>query len=170
MKNLIFRKKIAIYPGIILFIAIFVCSAGCFNDVGDTDGTGPTPAGSPVPPTETGPVIIEPLVSPTGAAPSFEILLNPREASAPPGGDVVFELEIIVQNGFSDPIELEFTATAPLFKETYDLGTVQPGTGQVIEYTFNVPENVPSGITIEGILQARSGELTRAKLVTLHVI
>jgi len=90
--------------------------------------------------------------------PAFTLLVTPVEARAPPGGTVGYTMTIEPKGGFDDPINLRLTVSAlALYRETFDLGTVDPPYPKVFEYRFIVPPDVPSGITVRGVLTGEGG-------------
>ncbi len=90
--------------------------------------------------------------------PSFLLLVVPVEARAPPGGTVLYTMTVEPRGGFDDPIDLHLDVSALLlYHESFDLGTVYPPYPETFEYRFVVPGNVPSGITVRGLLSAEGG-------------
>ena len=90
--------------------------------------------------------------------PAFTLLVTPVEVRSPPGGTVVYMMTIEPKGGFDDPINLRLTVSAlALYRQTFDLGTVDPPYPKVFEYRFIVPPDVPSGITVRGVLTGEGG-------------
>ncbi|MDD1655329.1 MAG: hypothetical protein LUO91_06455 [Methanomicrobiales archaeon] len=121
-------------------------------------GTQPTPAGTQVTAT--------PAVSGT---PDFTLTTSPVSASAGPGETVTYTMVIDGKNGFDSPVRLELTATALFVTRRYDFGTYNPPFPQTIHYPFVVPDYLPPGVTVDGVLKATSGDLVRENRLILVV-
>ena len=77
---------------------------------------------------------------------------------------------ITAENGFSQPVSLSIEVNALMvFRQTYDLGVVQPPFPNSLTYEFTVPGNVPSGVTINGLLRASGGGIERQQTLTLQI-
>jgi hypothetical protein len=102
--------------------------------------------------------------------PAFTLLVTPVEARAAPGGTVLYSMTIEPEGGFHDQISLHLTVSAfLLYHETFDLGTVDPPYPKVFEYRFTVPSDVPSGITVKGVLTAEGGGYQDTVDLILHI-
>jgi hypothetical protein len=102
--------------------------------------------------------------------PAFTLLVTPVEARAMPGGTVIYTMTIEPEGGFHDQISLHLTASAFIvYRETFDLGTVDPPYPKVFEYHYTVPSDVPSGITLKGVLVAEGGGYQDAVDLILHI-
>ncbi len=102
--------------------------------------------------------------------PAFALLVTPVEARAPPGGTIQYTMTIEPKGGFDDPIRLRLTVSAlALYRETFDLGTVNPPYPKVFEYRFIVPPDVPSGITVRGVLTGEGGGYQDTADLILHI-
>lgn len=107
--------------------------------------------------------------TPTGPA-SFQISVSPVNTAARAGDRVLYTMEITAENGFSQPVSLCIDVNALLvFRQTYDLGVVQPPFPNTLTYEFIVPGNVPSGVTINGLLRASGGGIERQQTLSLQV-
>jgi hypothetical protein len=91
--------------------------------------------------------------------PDFTLTTSPVSASARPGETVTYTMVIDGKNGFASPVSLELTATALFVTRRYDFGTYHPPFPQTIGYPFVVPDYLPPGVTIDGVLKATSGGL-----------
>ena len=102
--------------------------------------------------------------------PTFTLLVTPVEARAAPGGTVLYIMTIEPEGGFHDQISLHLTVSALLvYRETFDLGTIDPPYPKVFEYRFTVPSDVPSGITVKGVLTAEGGGYLDTVDLILHI-
>jgi hypothetical protein len=102
--------------------------------------------------------------------PAFTLLVTPVEARAAPGGTVLYSMTIEPEGGFHDQISLHLTASSLLvYRETFDLGTVDPPYPKVFEYRFTVPSDIPSGITVKGVLTAEGGGYQNTEDLILHI-
>ncbi len=102
--------------------------------------------------------------------PTFTLLVTPVEARAPPGGTVHYTLTIEPKGGFDDQISLRLTVSAlAIYRETFNLGTVDPPYPKVFEYQFVVPSDVPSGISIRGVLTGEGGGYQDTADLILHI-
>jgi hypothetical protein len=107
----------------------------------------------------------------TTGTPSFSISVNPVSAVAGPGDLVTYHMTIAGTNGFSDPVQLSLHVSAVLvYNRDYDLGTQYPPYPKTVDYPFTVPSNVPRGITVNGLLTARSGSVIHQVPLILQVV
>ncbi|MDD1716190.1 MAG: hypothetical protein LUQ01_04255, partial [Methanolinea sp.] len=107
--------------------------------------------------------------APTGPA-SFQISVSPVNTRARAGDIVPYAMVITAENGFSQPVSLSIEVNALMvFRQTYDLGVVQPPFPNSLTYEFTVPGNVPSGVTINGLLRASGGGIERQQTLTLQI-
>ncbi|HPH34637.1 MAG TPA: hypothetical protein PLU94_04000 [Methanoregulaceae archaeon] len=91
-------------------------------------------------------------------SPLFSITVSPLQAHAHPGDPVDCAVLITPYNGFDEPVELELEVDAgPVFKGTYNAGTMKPPYPKTYEYRVNVPEQSPAPVTVNGTLKAKSG-------------
>jgi hypothetical protein len=71
---------------------------------------------------------------------------------------------------FSGEIHMTLTATAFLFmSQTEDLGVQEPPYPKTIEYPFTVPDNWPSGLTVNGVVTSTGDGITREGHLSLTV-
>ena len=90
--------------------------------------------------------------------PSFTLLVTPVEARAGPGDTIRYTLSIEPKGGFDQPVALRLDVSALfLYHNSFDLGTVSPPYPTTMEYSFTVPNDVPGGITVKGVLSAEGG-------------
>jgi hypothetical protein len=139
----------------------------------------PPPATSIVPPdhwTPGVPVPPSPVASPSatatqtpGGPPGFTVTVSPAETSAARGETVTYTMTIDAQNGFSEDVSMQLAAGFLFFSETYDLGTQVPPYPKTITYPFKVPDTLPPGVTVNGVLTSTGGGITRENQITLHV-
>ncbi|MDD1718908.1 MAG: hypothetical protein LUQ25_02495 [Methanoregulaceae archaeon] len=91
-------------------------------------------------------------------------------AVAGPGDQVIYHMTIAGTNGFSDPVQLSLHVSAVfVYNRDYDLGTQYPPYPKTVDYPFIVPSNVPRGITVNGLLTARSGSIVHQMPLILQV-
>ncbi len=111
-----------------------------------------------------------PSATPTySGPPGFTVTVSPTQATAGKGEKVTYTMEIDAQNGFSDTIHMELVASVLFFSQTYDLGTLEPPYPKTVEYPFTVPDNLPSGVTVNGVVRSTGGGITREDQLTLTV-
>jgi hypothetical protein len=99
------------------------------------------------------------LSSPTvSGPPSFTLIVTPVEARARPGDPILYSMTIEPKGGFDQPVSLRIDVSALLvYRNSFDLGTVNPPYPRTFEYLFRVPSNVPGGIMVKGLLTAEGG-------------
>jgi hypothetical protein len=91
-------------------------------------------------------------------SPSFTLIVTPVEARARPGDTIRYTLSIEPKGGFDQPVSLRLDVSALfLYHNSFDLGTVNPPYPMTLEYSFTVPNEVPGGITVKGVLFAEGG-------------
>jgi hypothetical protein len=113
------------------------------------------------------PTTVAPSVIPTAAVapsrtvsgpPSFTLIVTPVEVRARPGDSIRYTLIIEPKGGFDQPVSLHLEVSALfLYRNSFDLGTVNPPYPATLEYSFTVPNDVPGGITVKGVLSAEGG-------------
>ena len=111
------------------------------------------------------------LSSPTvSGPPSFTLLVTPVEARASPGDTILYTLTIEPKGGFSQPVSLRLDARALfLYRNSFDLGYVYPPYPRTFEYFFRVPQEIPAGVTVKGVLTAEGGGHTEERDLILLV-
>jgi hypothetical protein len=98
--------------------------------------------------------------SPTisGPPPSFTLLVTPVEARARPGETILYTMSIEPKGGFDQPVSLRLDVSALfLYRNSFDLGSVSPPYPRTFEYLFRVPDEVPGGVAVKGVLIAEGG-------------
>ncbi|MEI6292855.1 MAG: hypothetical protein WCP36_04195 [Methanomicrobiales archaeon] len=125
---------------------------------GQTITPGLSATGSPVDSSDT--VVPQP----------FTLSVSPSSTSGKPGDTISYTLRIDGGEGQTEPIHFTLTADALFFSQTYDLGDEQPPFPKTSVYQFTIPTNIPSGITINGVLTATGAGQTREQPVTLKVL
>lgn len=100
----------------------------------------------------------------------FTLSVSPASASGKPGETISYTLRINGGEGQAEPVHFTLTAGALFFSQTYDLGDEQPPFPKTSVYQFTIPTNIPSGITINGVLTATGAGQTREQPVTLKVL
>ena len=135
-----------------------------------------SPLPEPLPPPEVTPdesafPTITTLSSPTlSGPPSFTLLVTPVEVRAGPGDPILYTLTIEPKGGFSQPVSLRLDVSALfLYRNSFDLGSVNPPYPQTFEYLFRVPQDVPAGVTVKGVLIAEGGGHTEERDLILLV-
>jgi hypothetical protein len=101
--------------------------------------------------------------------PGFTVSISPASATAARGETIVYTMRIEAQNGFSEEIHMQIVASVLFFSQTQDLGTLKPPYPTTIEYPFKVPDTLFPGTTVNGVLTATGGGLTREDHITLTV-
>ncbi|MCU0630661.1 MAG: hypothetical protein MUF37_05885 [Methanoregulaceae archaeon] len=100
----------------------------------------------------------------------FTLSVSPASASGKPGETISYTLRIGGGEGQTEPVHFTLTASALFFSQTYELGDEQPPFPKTSVYQFTIPTNIPSGITINGVLTATGAGQTREQAVTLNVL
>ena len=126
----------------------------------------PLPGNVTTPPAAGTQVTVTPTVA---GPPDFTLSTSPVSASARRGETVTYTMVIDGKNGFDSPVRLELTATALFVTRRYDFGTYNPPFPRTIHYPFVVPDYLPPGVTIDGVLKATSDDLVRENRLTLIV-
>jgi len=101
--------------------------------------------------------------------PGFTVSVSPTQATAGRGETVVYRMTIEGQNGFSGQIHMEVTAGFLFFSQTQDLGYQGPPFPKTIEYPFTVPDTLPSGVSVNGVVKSTGDGITRENQLTLTV-
>ena len=92
-----------------------------------------------------------------GPGPGFVIIVTPLETRARPGDPLNYELTVIPDDGFDEPISLQIDIeSVPVFKGSYDLGVLRPPYPGPYKYRVVVPEQAPAPLTVKGTLHARA--------------
>ena len=96
--------------------------------------------------------------------------ITPTHATAGKGETVVYKMRIEAQNGFSGKIHMEVTASFLIFSQTQDLGFQEPPYPKTIEYPFTVPDTLPPGMTVNGVVRSTGDGITREDHLSLTVV
>jgi hypothetical protein len=90
--------------------------------------------------------------------PGFTLLVTPVEARAPPGGVIVYNITVEPRGGFDEQISLHLDLQSLLlYRQSFDLGTVEPPYPTTFDDRFTVPPDIPSGITVNEVLSGEGG-------------
>jgi hypothetical protein len=100
----------------------------------------------------------------------FTLSVSPASATGKPGDTISYTLRIDGGEGQTEPIHFSLTAGALFFSQTYDLGDENPPFPKTSVYQFTIPTNIPSGITINGVVTATGAGQVREQAVTLKVL
>jgi len=112
-----------------------------------TESPFPSPGSTTVPET---PIIQGP--------PAFRLLVIPVEVRARPGDAILYSMTIEPEGGFDEPVSLQLEVSALLlYRESFDLGTIDPPFPKTVGYRFVVPSDIPAGITVRGVLTGEGG-------------
>jgi hypothetical protein len=109
-----------------------------------------------------------PACIPAGA-PGFTVSVSPVHATAARGETVTYRMTIDAQNCFAEPIHMELVASVLFLSQTYDLGTQEPPYPRTFEYPFKVPETLPPGVMVNGVIRSTGGGITRENQLSLTV-
>lgn len=140
-------------------------------------GMNPVPPayGTTAVPVTPSPAPALPVTSPQATSPApagppgFTVSITPAHATAGKGETVVYRMRIEAQNGFSGKIHMEVTASFLFFSQTQDLGFQEPPYPKTIEYPFTVPDTLPPGITVNGVVRSTGDGITREDHLSLTV-
>ena len=122
-------------------------------------GVTPTPGETPIP---------APSCVPAGP-PGFTVTVSPVQATASRGETVTYRMAIEAQNCFAEPIHMELVAGVLFLSQTYDLGIQDPPYPKSFEYPFQVPDTLPPGVIVNGIVRSTGGGMTRENTLSLTV-
>ncbi len=111
-------------------------------------------------PDSSGPVVPRP----------FTLSVSPASASGRPGETISYTLRIDGGEGQTEPIHFTLKASALFISQTYEIGDESPPFPKTSVYQFTIPGNIPSGITVNGVLTASGAGQTREQPVTLKVL
>jgi hypothetical protein len=101
--------------------------------------------------------------------PGFTVTVSPVQANAAKGETVTYRMFIEAQNCFAEPIHMELVASVLFLSQTYDLGTQDPPYPKTFEYPFIVPDTLPPGVTVNGVIRSTGGGITRENQLSLTV-
>jgi len=100
----------------------------------------------------------------------FSLSVSPKSASARPGDTLTYTLEILHGEGLTGSIRMSLTAKVLFVTRTYDLGTTDPPFPKNVTYDFKVPEYLPSGTTVNGVITATGGSQTESEDISLNIL
>lgn len=107
-----------------------------------------SPGGTPLPGTQV-----------VQGPPAFRLLVTPVEVRARPGEAVLYSMTVEPEGGYDEPVSLRLDVRALfLYQESFSLGTIDPPFPRTVQYRFVVPPDVPSGITVSGVLTGEGGD------------
>jgi hypothetical protein len=101
--------------------------------------------------------------------PGFTVTITPPQATAGRGETVTYTMLIEAQNGFDGQIHMVVTAGFLFFSQSQDLGYQSPPYPKTIEYPFTVPDTLPPGVTVNGVVTSTGGGITREDHLSLTV-
>jgi len=143
---------------------------GAPRTVPATSGTVPgpvTPVPTSLPQSRT---TISPVLTTAIAPVPFSLSVTPQSASAKPGDTLTYSLDVLHGEGLTGPIHFSLAAKVLFFSQTYDLGTIDPPFPKNIRYDFTVPGNLPSGVTVNGVITATGNGQTESEDISLNVL
>jgi hypothetical protein len=104
-------------------------------------------------------------------APGFAIMVTPVENRARPGDPLDYELTVIPDEGFDEPISLTIEIESdPVFRGSYDLGVLRAPYPGPYKYRVVVPDVAPAPLTVRGTLHARGGDHSEMVELVLFII
>jgi hypothetical protein len=104
-------------------------------------------------------------------APGFAIMVTPVENRARPGDPLDYELTVIPDEGFDEPISLTIQIESdPVFRGSYDLGVLRAPYPGPYKYRVVVPDVAPAPLTVRGTLHARGGDHSEMVELVLFII
>jgi hypothetical protein len=125
-----------------------------------TESPFPSPVSTTIPET---PIIQGP--------PAFRLLVTPVEVRARPGEAILYSMTVEPEGGFDEPVALRLDVSALfLYRESFDLGTIDPPFPKTVGYRFVVPSDIPAGITVRGVLTGEGGGYQDAVDLILIII
>jgi hypothetical protein len=125
-----------------------------------TESPFPSPLSTTVPET---PIIQGP--------PAFRLLVIPVEVRARPGQEILYSMTIEPEGGFDERVSLRLDVSALLiYRESFDLGAIDPPFPKTVGYRFVVPSDIPTGITVRGVLTGEGGGYQDAVDLILVII
>jgi len=101
--------------------------------------------------------------------PGFTVTISPAQATAHRGDTVVYHMTVDAENCFSDEIHMTVTAGFLFFSQTQDLGVQDPPYPKTLDYAFKVPDTLPPGVTVNGVVTSTGGGITREDQLSLTV-
>jgi len=115
----------------------------------------PVPTESPFPSPGSTTVPEIPIIQ---GPPAFRLLVTPVEVRASPGEAILYSMTVEPEGGFDEPVALRLDVSALLlYRESFDLGTIDPPFPKTVGYRFVVPSDIPAGITVRGVLTGEGG-------------
>jgi hypothetical protein len=104
--------------------------------------------------------------------PSFSVSIDPAATQARQGETITYAITIEADEDFVEPVDLELIVTTnipfvPGREE--NLGTVFPPYPKTVMYQFVIPQNIPGGITLNGLVRATGGNQTQEARTTLSI-
>lgn len=147
------RAGIALLAAALLMAGVLLAS-GPYLFSPPLPGTAPeSNAPSPLPASPL--TVTSPTVS---GPPSFILIVTPVEARARPGDTILYAMSIEPNGGFNQTVSLRLDVSALLlYRNSFDLGSVTPPYPRTLTYLFRVPDEVPGGVTVKGVLVAEGG-------------
>lgn len=103
----------------------------------------------------------------TSAAAPFSFRISPVSATGHPGETITYSGEVTAQPGFTGPVQISLAASAGIFRQNYDLGTLQAPYPQKFTYPLTIPDNLPGNVNLNGVVTATSGSAVQKQTVQL---
>lgn len=109
-------------------------------------------------------------VTATSAAAPFSFQISPASATGRAGDTITYSGSVTAQPGFTGPVQLSLAASAGIFHQTYDLGTLQAPYPQSFTYPMTIPDSIPANMNLNGVVTATSGTAVQKQSVHLAVV
>lgn len=107
-------------------------------------------------------------VTASAAAP-FSFQISPASATGHPGDVITYSGKVTAQPGFTGPVQISLAASAGIFRQNYDIGTLQPPYPQSFTYPLTIPDNLPGNLNLNGVVTATSGSAVQKQTVSLAI-
>ena len=105
----------------------------------------------------------------TSAAAPFSFQISPASATGHPGDMITYSGKVTAQPGFTGPVQISLAASAGIFRQNYDIGTLQPPYPQSFTYPLTIPDNLPGNVNLNGVVTATSGTAVQKQTVSLAI-
>jgi len=99
----------------------------------------------------------------------YRISVEPAQLTAALGDVIEYSVCINADPGFEESIYIELEVSALTYSEVYFSETVYGPYPMNYDYTFEVPEDAPGGVTVTGIIRGISGDYIIEEEVTIKI-
>jgi hypothetical protein len=99
----------------------------------------------------------------------FSIQVSPQSAEIEKTDPVTYIVTVNAEPDFEDSIDIVLEVSVASISRSFTIGTVYPPYPQTFEHILTIPEEIPVGVTISGIIVASGGGYVVEEPVSIKI-